>query len=1044
MSILRGCKPYCAHYLTPSVQFSFIGKTALVQVLDGSRALEYPVVFPSLVLDPKITLYTKTLIKHLLQNNYRPTLEGKEVKFIPPPKATEVDPGVQGELISLCKTTIAALRSMGSQVELVCDLVKELKEAVEKNRLDVAEVVVEALLERRDTESTQRMKALLCLWKREFHEAAALFESLGEKALTNNNQAQAVEDFERALVCDPSNSQVYKKLERMDQLSERRIQNCYLFGYLKTVDSDPEGAKRWMSSATKYGANEPLLVLASREIPNDDDAVRMAQEKQQTSKSPRMESSQSLRVPPSPSGSNRASPKPDMMSHLVQNVRGALSRASSGGQVEGTKADTRVRVPLKRSSEASAPDLSRSQIVSTLTGTIRGKLSRSSSVAVSEVEEEAPAISPRPKKGYTYEHYKWQVVQYLNGNSTGSIVRTLIQLWEHYENTPNWRKAEIIAKLLCKESPGSESSLKYGKALSMNGKKKEAVSFLFGQAKKAYESQSDELATYVKNISEIDPKWECFSANQKRVLHLWELSLPREELKDIPQSPQNFISRQAFLIDHPKYVACYVNQEQMFLFTKKKVEVNHVALRLTHYYDLVLPEDWTLPPLIALSRQQTLAYYLHLGYIPVVDHEARIVRLEMEKTGVDIDACKLIATQFQQRFMEEDMGDTSLVPTSVGIQDFLDKCDGSPTLAQEALRSAYEGAPKSIQEEVGKLYADFCLARKKYSVAASVFRSIETKDKQKKRHYLERAFMCHSSNTASDTTLKEIEGEESERKEFRYLVAWLQDSAKTTETYPQVAQTVPYIKLAYLNQISRRDRKERTVVLNQLADLFDECSSHYREKAYIEDLTTADGAEEDMRQLIEGGDTIQKQRDMALQIVDTLIENGLYEKASKIVKITIEVLQGNTSERWKLNKPSRRLRFDGDGAAFNRRELTICSHLDQVEEMKAICQRLIGLYTEKKKFEKVFAVAKFGFMRLKTFEKICITTLTTLGKKKEAALHALDFAFKLVSEKNYSRASQMLRIIDEIDPEQTFFSKEEKFIIQIMKDSTKSSHTDGQ
>ncbi len=1040
MSILRGCKPYFAHYLTPSVQFSFIGKTAVVQVLDGSHAMECPVIFPSL-LDPKITLFTKKLIEHLLKNNYRPTLEGKEVKFIPPPKATEVDPGVQAELISLCKTTISTLRTMGSQVELVCDMVKELKEGVEKNRLDVAQAVIEALLERRDTESTQRMKALLCLWKREFQQAASLFEALGEKALENNNQAQAVEDFERALVCDPSNPQVYKKLERME--NERRIQNCYLLGYLKTVDSDPETAKRWMSCATKYGANEPLLVLASKDIPNDDDAIRMAQEKQKALRSPRMDASQTLRVPPSPSGSHRASPKPDAMSHLMQNVKGALSRASSAGQVEGTKADTRVRAPLQRGSESSVRDLSRSQqVVSSLKGTIRDKLSRSSAATVSETEEEAPAISPKPKKGYTYEHYKWQVIQYLNSNSTGSILRTLIQLWEHYENTPNWRKAEIIGRLLCKESPGIDSFLKYSKALSMNGKKKEAVSFLFGQAKKASESKSEELVTYVKSISEIDPKWECFSANQKRILHLWELSSPREEIKDVPISPRNFISKQAFLIDHPTYVACYVNREQRFLFTKKKVEVNHVAQRMTHFCDLVLPEDWTLPPLIALSRQQTLAYYLSQGFVPVVDLEQNVVRLEQEKQGVDIQACHAAALHFKKEFMEEELKDPSLIPTSVGIQEFLYKFDLSPTLAQEALKSAYEGAPKRLKEEVGKLYAGFCLARKKYIAAASVLKSLQTRDKEQKRRYLEQAFMCQSSDQATERALTEIEVEQFERKEFRYLVAWLQDHVKTTETYPQVAQTVPFIKLAYLNQVSRRDKAERIMTLNQLAKLFEEYSSHYTTKAYIEDLTTTDGAEEGMRQMIEGGDTIKDKKDIALQILDTLIENGLYEQASKIVKTAIEILQNNTSKRWKTNKPSPRLRFEGDSAAFNRRELAICAHLGQVEEIKAVSQRLIALYTGKKKHEKVFAVAKFCFERANALEKTCITSLKTVGKNKEAARHAFDFAFKLVSDKMHSRASQMLRIIDEIDPDLTFFNKEEKLIIQIMRDITKSSLTE--
>jgi tetratricopeptide (TPR) repeat protein len=1054
--------------LTPNVQFSFIGKTAVVQALDGSRAMECTVVLPSLVLDSKITLFTKELINHLLQKNYRPTLEGKEVKFISPLIATENDPIVQAELISLCKKTIRDLSSLGSQFELLCDLVKEFKDAVEKNHFDVARVLIEAILERRDAESTQRMKALLCLWKREFQEAASLFESLGENALTNNDQAQAVEDFEKALLCNPSNSQIYKKLERMDKSSERRIQNCYLWGYLKTVDSDPETAKRLMISATKYGPNEPLLVLASREVENDDEAIRSAQEKQKAPRSPRMESSQTLRVPPSPSASRRVSPKPDMMSHLVQNVKGALSRSSKE--------------------------------------TIIGKLSRSSAAAVSEVEEEAPVIQPKQKKDSSYRHYKWQVVQYLNGAANGSIVPTLIQLWEHYENTPNWRKAEIIAKLLCKESAGIDSFLKYGKALAMNGKKKEAVSFLFGCAKKAYESKSEELGALLKNIGEIDPKWESFSANQRRVLHLLTLSSSddnsvhehfstREETKDVPKSPRNFISRQAFLMDHPKYVACYVNQEQMFLFTKKKVEVIHVALRLTHYYDLVLPEEWTLyrsnlknrefdkeeaqilesgvsdivreqganedpkfvakpsmsktdssscfglPPLIALSRQQTLAHYLSLGLVPVVDREHNVVRLEQEKQGVDIQACHAAVVHFQKKIMKEGLKDASLIPTSMGIQEFLDKFDVSPTLAQEALKSAYEGAPTRIKEKVGKLYAGFCLARKKYTASALVFRSLQTRDKEKKRWYLEKAFMCQSSDLATERALAEMEGEKFESQQFRYLYAWLQDPVKTTETYPQVTLTVPYIKLASLNQISRRDRQVRTKALKQLAILFDGCSCHYTMKAHIENLTTSDDAGKHIRQLIEGEETIQDKRESALQIIDNLIENGLYEQASKIVKITIEILQRDTSTTWKTNKPSPRLRFEGDSAAFTRRELTICAHLGQVKEIKAASQRLIALYTDKKKNDKVFAVAKFCFERAKALEKTCITSLEILGKHKEAARHAFDFAYKLVLDKMHSRASQMLRTLDEIDPNKTFFIKEEQLIIQIMRDITKSSLT---
>jgi len=1044
MSIPRGLSPFIAHYVTESAVYDFKSKTVVIRSPKNDSEIEYPLALPSVVAEAKIALSNKAFIPQLLRQGYFPKLVGNKVKLIQPRDQESVDPNLLGRLQILCDQTASVLKITRQSTEF--DLLTEFKDAVLAEKYDLAESLIGALRKRRETENIKRIQAIFLRIIHKPQEAAKIFSDLSSESILKDTAEQTSEDLEDALACTPSDGSLLKIYEKMHESQPMRLWVMYLFAYLH--EPDPVIAKKWLARAKKYGPQEVLLILGDEQL-KDEDALEQAKKLQEANKSPRGELLRdSLRVPRSPREERRTSPRANT---LVQAVKSAmtLSRSSADDVEEYPKSpDTRLRVPLSRQSRSSGAEVAGSpsegrsffeSSANTIRQALKGR-SRTNTLVSAPAEEEKKAP---PKKDSGYKHYKWQLESLLKSNGNDStLIKMLNSLRELYLETKQWRKLEVITQLLVQKDPSVESRLNYADALKRNGKIEEAAKYLYENVKRAYEeSRLEDVGEYIKKIDEVDPKRAFFSSNIKKILYLLRPSTPRAKEFEAPPletGTKDYISPNCFFMDHPTYLACYVEVDRICLIAKDHVRVEIPATDEFVDYSLTMPFDSTLTSHDVLSKTGLIRKYLRKGYI--LDIGENDVALKAPTKG-------LVTAPFRKaaELLIEQVGADSIeIKIRNALLGFLDNLDTSPALAEEALHKGMECQPSSDIYELwmgfNKLAADFLSARQKMEQAAVVYKSLSyhAKDPEQKLSYLEKAFFCTPTETHLEAELSRCDMSD-RRKQHLYLAAFLKvlGTAKAATFLAKTSKGDPYINLAQLNQIARKEKDRRVEIFARIFQIYKRQDSllakFYRTCGWIEENASRDELKSGITELLASvGDQKTKKR-VALQILDNLIETKSYAVAEVALEIIVEQLRKSSSMEWKDTHPNSQLRFEGDNGAFGRREFIIFNAQENISKLNNTMSRLLSIYFNANKHEKIAAVTQLSFKKCETFESTCIQAISAQGKIKEAARTAFDIAFELVVDKSFDRAQKSLKELEMLDLDYKYFNAEEKFIIDLMK-----------
>jgi len=543
-------------------------------------------------------------------------------------------------------------------------------------------------------------------------------------------------------------------------------------------------------------------------------------------------------------------------------------------------------------------------------------------------------------------------------------------------------------------------------------------------------------------IDEIDPKWEIFkrSPNRRRILYLLNPTSPRaSELTSDPldASQSDFIGKNAFFMDHPNYVACYVDRDRLYLIGTENVVIHCPGQEQeTIDYELALPLDTTATVHEVLSKKTQIQKFMRNGYRPVV-RDAQVTLVP----GGDVDALETFRCRIEhlhQELIEGGGLGRKALDLSLCFQQFLEYMGKSPALAQDTLKQAADcKLPEdlqSFQTVVAELYADFLYIRQKMPQAAAAYRNLARADQDRKRFFLERVFMCTPASPQIDEELTHVEAEDA-RQHFRHLFGYLQclGTDRAQDFFRRTSKQDPFINLAALNAISRAQKDLRIEIFKRLSRISGH-SAYYRTCVQVENTTTI-ASDEAIIRLIESEDNLKGQRKIALKMIDTLIEGNAFELAARVVSVVIETLKKHSSKEWLDKNKISQLRFEGDGGAFGRRELVLCDAMNKATQMKTVASRLMfSIYQPAKNYQKAFAIAEVSFKKCGTFERSCVSTLLKQDKVKEAACTAVDIAFTLLCRKENARARAMLEEVRNLDPDLTrFFSKEEQFMITLME-----------
>jgi len=1049
-AILRGIHPTIAHFVTISTIIDIHGKKVVIRSMHDKSEKEYTLVLPSSgSCDLKVALFTKEFIPYLLKQGYYPMLKGNKVKLMPPHQDKSVDPIVLGRLQFLCDQTMDLLTKAG--FENIRDLLQEFKDAVTNSDFPLAQELIDTLREMRGTDNIERIYAVFLSLNHQPERAAEVFKTLADRALEHYDSMQATDDLEDALVCNPKDSQTYRKLVRIHDSDERRLLTYFLFAYLN--ESDPKIADEWLAEAKTYGPKEPLLELANRKLDDHvacDLAKQCEQEAIALKKSLReYTQSNAQSLPTSPKAERRPTQFKEV---IVSSVRSALHRSSSDRVDEQEpKSDSPVRTPLLRTSaaERASSRTSRAETVEgsseggkgnfleisvqNLRKSFRARTSRANTAVSDLFDQEPQEEKVSTQKKVSFKTQRLQLLNLLGEDKSVSqnvkLREVLRVLKEHYFEVKNWRKAEIIFQIMIENLPTVASfPMEYADLLKRSGRKEEAAKMLLDRAIRAHESGcSMEVENFLNKINEIDPKWEVFTLNQKKILYMLlptpeRLEKLQDPLRDTKQ--EDFICQQAFFTDHPSFVACYINEEHLFLIGTDRVYVEKHGQDEGVDYELALPQDASAAPHELLSRKGYIQALIKKGWMPVVKDEAVVLQ-------------KPIKNDFSyEKFIREARDILDLVNVEIqnggkeikacsALKEFLEVIGRSPSRAQEALKQAAECmTPPSLDHlsvRTNKLYGDYLFARKKMDLAKAVYRNLSSRvtDREQKRLFLERAFFCDPTRPQIVQDLQVLPVSDAQ-KHFRELYAYLhvQGTDKARELYQKSSKN-PWVQLAALNCIPKEDKVQRMKALSQLATIYrqtdKELSTYYRTCSQIENKTAAD-LSEGVTTLLEGCKQLKEKKKVALRIIDTLIGQGAFDEAARMLKI-IQIKQ---------------LWVEGGGGALGRRELLLCDAQNN-EEMKSTAKRLISLYTEAKKYAKVSAVAYLSFKKCKTFEKICVKSLVLQKKEKEAVQVAIEIAFSLICEGQLKRASNMLSEARGLDPDLTGFNDDEKLLIQLME-----------
>ena len=1105
-----------SYYVTVNKVIEIKHKTAVIRYMEDCSTREYTLVLPTNIeCDPIKALDTKEYVDYLMKElKYVPVQEGNKVKLKPPLENHGLDSTVLGTLQKLCDEMKDRIKHVAGK-ETLYDLLTEFREMITKativEELYVAQKLLEAIKQLGASENIKRVQALFASLQHNYTEAAALFTSLGNE-LFEQNRSQAISDYEEALSCViPETTSTLMKLERVFEIDPERIKNYYLFRYLqvaKVADCDKalfnqerkesrgkkdnsklqmfqqaciisgEVAKKCFDEAKKRGDNF-LLELACRDV-KDDVAVENAKKivesdevKKKSSKGgdPSKSSRQNMTLrgslknvmgknfthgSESPPPMKKEPGKPMTLGRRSEPVHVLSEESVSGAEEPVAHSPSNLLGSSVRSIKSFASRLRGSQGESPELN-IRGFKATSEEGKEAEKKEKS---SPK-KKEYSYDQMKFGLGLALKGNDKATLAKQLPELWKHYSEKQNWRKAEIIARIMVDKIGGMNNKLKYIKALAKNNKIEEATQLLYGWILDAYRAEDKEnVRVYCSKLTEIDSTWKFLNLVQKRIAFLLSHSTPKGLEYDA--SPRRhevrgescFIGKKAFFMNHPEYVACYVDVGCTFLLGTKYVRVETSSTESSDY-PLVLPYHPKVNLRETLSRKELIQNYIRQGYVPVIDGDN--IRLQ-EPGKENLEDLKGNAESIIA--ILNDIKGEQKNSVIVSLQEFVQNISVSLGLARVALERAvencnkYKNNLKSVVEPLNKLYADFLFARQRLSQASPVYYNLGQRcdNSAMKVHYFTRAYVCSPSEKI-DHILEQLKETEWNRQQ-RYLTTYLlQEAAKQSDKAEECykgSKDDPYIHLARLNQLGLEHADERVNRMVLRSNIFGKIAASYEKRSlpfcagyYLNCKKLEQSNDGNLSTLIHdilGGCNDQPTRKrVSCQILDVFLTNGDIDRAAQALKIIHDIFILQTSEVWKKKNKISPFRFDGDeSASLGRRELEIQEQLADVSKIRETTIRLFACYNKSRKncapnFEKAHAVSLLAVARTEEFEKEAIQALESQDKKEAATRASVDFAFNLIVAGKFHRAAEMLELTNQFDPDLQFFNPDEKFMIRLME-----------
>ena len=1014
MSITRTHPPNVAHYVGINYRISLQRNSAIVlNCVDGSVSDLLPLLIPSHPeMPPTVALFNKRAIRWLMNRGYIPTLVGREVVLVPSDNALALN-----ELLTHCDQVITGLdEHLKVGFDEVADLLEEFKCNLERKKFYFALDAIERARETYQSPDMRRLYASFLVLLEIFDKASAEYLILAEQ-----DQLRAAEYYEKAFMCDPSNLDVYQKLDKVIFPGDkRRMLNYALYGFLKLALSNPDVAETLKSKALWIEPNKPLLFLA---------VLQMTKEKEEREK---------LYV-------NLA---------LIFQAKGEeatfkyyLKKNNREYSVYLATPRTAARLAQERA------DREYAEFIKDIKDVLTAISSQPNEEGYTEEYDPATYADTKQKivksiKGHTsFAYYKGRLDACLTGRDQIELQTVLEELFRHYQHKGKTRKAEVVARLLFKEFGNINTGLHLGSTLQQVGKKEEWAAHLLGLALHEFSGgYPANVDACLKEIQAVDPIHKRFSFVQKQFLYLLEIWVRGSTLSfaeksqgvkippfshPVPIEQRHPIishSTTTFLIDHPQFVGCHITPNCRMTLTTTTAEV-YPPVNGASSFELHIP-TCKIPVDRALSRRKTIQYLLQIGFVPVLqENQVRLVHPdEIRQTDCFIDEAGRIMERLQGEIQHldeppgdetssdsdcEEVGRDALVTILTHVERFqIYLSEGNPALALYELTCA---AKITTIIAIQELCADYLFSLQKKVQAKEIYCQLSKRETNKgKAYYLERAFFCDMQDTEIDQTLQELET--AERRHFRYLCAFMmtyRGSAKQADYfYRKVCFEEPLMRFAYLQTLDPRDKPARMRVLTKLAEYYnlssnEAISNYYSALSQIENNTAT---EEGLSRAITGESDPILRKKIAVALIDNLIEGEFYDMAAKTISIAVAALKVPGWDRYTEGECGR---FQNEKNSFAKRELVILSALGEEDQLKRATQTLMVNYVYCKKDQKTTAVARFACEKLNNFfaESVYIEGLMKLGQHEEAARAALKIGFLLISKDCKIHALTILKMI---------------------------------
>lgn len=853
MTIPLGHAPYVAYSVGGvgiglSARLSFTKKAVDVYSYVTNNVQTYSVAIPFCSAMPlEVGLYRERAIRWLLQEGYQPCLVGREVTFVAKDDLRYVKSPQLNELLSCCDAVIEAIhdsddsfiRDTSDEDEPLCDLalVTDFKRNLEQQKLAFARDCIE-----RARRYNRHSRSLLELY-------ADFLYYLGDKEAANcylelaNDRSLAF--AEKALLANPLHKEALELLER---LSKSAAQVVHYFMYALCHAAGSEYADELYYKILQIAPNEPLVYFARLAGCTSD---KMRQELSGTLALLYEKRQQHASEPVAPK--KREILYCDCDDELVEAINKETKHAFLA------LADTHIE---------------------------RCEFAEAEGVLV---QAERRSLSKGSFLKKRFEMY-------------GVSQALLEQLWDLYFAKGSFQKAELVARTLEKRELG----LKVGLVLAQQAKVAEGARHYYSMLKLALRQGAADLQERcLGELKLLDPTLRTLHETERLVVHaMTGANMPASCKKTgriVCQVQENICSepmqgRYAFSVDHPEYVACFVDIRKKMLFTSKEVRIFSHQGALEKVYPLLIPSHSALPDEVALFTRKTIVWFLLTGYQPVVVGE-HVTFLSRRKAFL---ARNDLPQQFR-RYFEERQYSLALC----WLQD--------------------GGGSK-------ELLADYFVFLQKPVQASALY--LELMD-------LPKALILDQARKAT----YKVEYPE-ELLSTLYLFAYLYQLKMNPKRAEQIYVLAehhnpqdPFIRLAYLATISTSSKIERLMAYKRLAEL-DDIGAYYRENR-IANPTAAFFAE--------------KSKKVCLKVIDNMFDASEYAEALQALDASVGSFLGASFVPTRYQEEVGQ-RFYGEGRSFLKREVIASLKLGDTTKLAQSAASLIALYTVSGKLLKSLAI----------------------------------------------------------------------------------------